>query len=261
MSTSTVFAPCTATTKGIGAGCELTGICGDETIITSGLGGFGGASDALVAISIACAYTSAGMVLVGMWSDDTGICTGETITTIRCTGDSNGDGAGSAALVTICIATEPSTEITRDIGGVYELIGICGSVTIITVQIVGSGADIAALAGTCTASAFCADLMVHVGTTSVRTGIWSGEIIITTNSMAARSGAGADSDALVSIDTGCAPCIATTRVIGARFGLIGICGGRTTTTGDHAGAGADSDASAGTCIVNEFFTGGLVLSG
>lgn len=49
--------------------------------------------------------------------------------------------------------------------------------------------------------------------------------------------------------------------IGAKSGLIGICGGRTTTTGDHAGAGADSDASAGTCIVNEFFTGGLVLSG
>jgi hypothetical protein len=52
--TSTVFVPCTATTKAIGVVCDHIGTCIVAIIITSDLGGSGVVIVESVAISIGC---------------------------------------------------------------------------------------------------------------------------------------------------------------------------------------------------------------
>ena len=71
-----------------------------------------------------------------------------------------------------------------------------------------------------------------VGTMSGRFGRSTAATTTITTSMGARSGAGADTEGLVSTSTGCAPCIATIKAIGGVSVRTGICG-EEDTTGRH----------------------------
>jgi len=140
------------------------------------------------------------------------------------------------------------TEITRDIGGVSGRIGICGVEISITEGLVGSGAGTERLAGTNIVYASSGVGMVHVGTTSAVTGIFTAEIITTTISMVGTDGLGAVIGALESTCTVCEPCTATIRVTGVVFAPTGTCGDAITTTNDLVGSGASTARLDVTCI-------------
>jgi len=150
----TVSAPCTETTKAIGAESERIGTCGDATTITSDHDGSGPTitkkSDGT---GTACVSSAVGMGLVGTTFAVTGISTVVTTTTITFMVGTSGSGEGSEELECTSTVSAPCTETTKVIGAECAPIGICTGATTTTSDLGGSGASGVAFTDTCTACA------------------------------------------------------------------------------------------------------------
>jgi len=247
--TSIACAHCTGTTRDIGAASAPIGIFTVAIITISDHVGSGADTAGSAVICTVCGSTDDGMELAGTTCAATGICTDGITTTITCMADTSGCGASIAALAFTCIVCEPCTATTRDIGVESGHTGTCGVATTTTDALAGSGVDTAELAVICTDCEFSVAGMVHAGTTCAATGTCGAAIITTTACMAALSGDGDGTGALVCTCTACAHCTAITKATGAECARTGICTDATITTSVRAGSGAGTEGLGGTCTV------------
>jgi hypothetical protein len=230
---------CGEITKAPGAVFERTGRSTDTTITTRGLGGSGQiGTERSDVTGIGCVCTSVGLVLTGEPCEVTGICTGAIITITTCTAGTDGRGVGTVELEFTCTACGRSTAIIRVTGVGSDLIGISGDATTTTSDLVGSGQGITVgLGATYTDCAFIAVGTAAAGTTCGVTGSCGVATITITSSMAAHSGVGVGTAALVCTSTVCERCTGTTKGTGVVCAPTGISGVGTTTTSDLAGSG------------------------
>jgi len=253
---------CIAITRVTGVACGRIGICGVATITTDDLDGSGVGIAGLDGTSIVCESCAGGLGRTGAMCEHTGICTDATTTITTCMVDTSGCGAAIAASVCTDTVCEHCTATTKDIGGVFELIGICGAETSTTAGLAGSGADTGKLVDTNTAYAFSDVGMVRDGIMCGRTGICIAGITTITISMEDTDGLGDDIDESVYIYTACEPCIAITRGIGVGFALTGICGVEITTTRGLGGSGGTLTGRLGVISTGcESTDGGMVVGG
>jgi len=229
---------CTAITRVIGAEFDLTGICGEETIITRDHVGSGDVIAALVAICTACASFVDGMDLDGTMYAHTGTCTVVTITTTIFMDEHDGLGDDTAALAFTSIASEHCTGITRVIGAACVPTGTCGEEITTTSVLAGSGpTGTAKLVDTDTVCECTNASQARTGETFEVIGICIDATTTIITFTEDTDGLGAVTAALVCICTACEPCIEITKDIGERSALTGTCGEGTITTNDHVGSG------------------------
>merc|ERR1719162_308619 len=287
--TCTAIATCGGITRGIGVAFAHTGTCGSGITTTNHIDGSGAEPSVLAATCIVCVSFVDGLVQSGSASARIGTCTARTITTTVSMDADNGVGVALSALeciVTACapcmstcrvagsacgpigtctaaITTTSATASTctvsalsgataKGIGDVCEHTGTCGSETITTRLAVGSGAEPSVLAVISTVSEYSAGGLEVVGSRFANTGTCTARTITIMPTMAACSGDGAVTSALVSIATACAPSIAMFRVGGSVCAHTGICGGGTTSTRLQNGNGGVSSVLATICTVSAF---------
>jgi len=231
-------APCTGTTKGIGAECGHIGICGVVTIITKGHVGSGPTPTVVWAdICIASGCTSVGMVADGTTCGATGSCGDATITTTGITAGPGGFGDAITGWVCTCTVYAPCTATIRVNGDACAHTGTCGVAITTTGDLVGSGDVIDGLEDICTASGFCGAGMVHDGTMSERIGTCTVGTTTITICTDGTGGPGDASGASASTCIACAHFTAIIRAIGVACALTGICGDVTIITAGLAGSG------------------------
>jgi hypothetical protein len=153
VSIDTACAPCTAITKDIGDVFVRIGICGRGITTTSLAAGSGVVIVELVVICTDCGFSAVGTELAGTTFALIGTSFVAITTITDSMADRDGNGEDTGVLVSIDTAYASFIAITRDIGAVCELIGICGDAITTTSDLVGSGVAIVASAAISTACA------------------------------------------------------------------------------------------------------------